>query len=62
MYWTLLVSWFFGTGLSFMSLKIGTVLLGLLTLPYMYLLGKEIGGKRVGLFALFLLASATGRT
>ena len=53
MYWTLLVSWIFGTGLSFMSLKIGTVLLGLFTLPYMYLLGKEIGGKRVGLFALF---------
>jgi hypothetical protein len=53
MYWTLLVSWVFGTGLSFKSLKIGTVLLGLLTLPYMYLLGKEIGGKRVGLFALF---------
>ena len=53
MYWTLLISWIFGTGLSFMSLKIGTVLLGLFTLPYMYLLGKEIGGKRVGLFALF---------
>jgi len=53
MYWTLLMSWIFGTGLSFQSLKIGTVILGLLTLPYMYLLGKEIGGKRVGLFALF---------
>jgi len=53
MYWTLLVNWVFGTGLSFQSLKIGTVLLGLLTLPYMYLLGKEIGGKRVGLFTLF---------
>jgi len=53
MYWTLLMSWIFGTGLSFMSLKIGTVLFGLFTLPYMYLLGKEIGGKRVGLFALF---------
>ena len=53
MYWTLLISWIFGTGFSFMSLKIGTVLLGLFTLPYMYLLGKEIGGKRVGLFALF---------
>jgi hypothetical protein len=53
MYWTLLVSWIFGTGLSFLSLKIGTVLLGLLTLPYMYLLGKEIGGLRVGLFTLF---------
>jgi hypothetical protein len=54
MYWTLLMSWIFHTGLSFLSLKIGTVLLGLLTLPYMYLLGKEIGGRRVGLFALLL--------
>jgi hypothetical protein len=53
MYWTLLVSWVFRTGLSFMSLKIGTVLLGLFILPYIYLLGKEIGGARVGLFALF---------
>ena len=52
MYWTLLMSWIFGTGLSFQSLKIGTVLLGLLTLPYMYLLGREVGGKRVGLFVL----------
>jgi hypothetical protein len=53
MYWTLLMSWIFDTGLSFLSLKIGTVLLGLLTLPFMYLLGKEIGGLRVGLFTLF---------
>jgi hypothetical protein len=53
MYWTLLMSWVFGTGLSFMSLKIGTVLLGLFTLPFIYLLGKEIGGVRAGLFALF---------
>ncbi len=56
MYWTLLMSWIFGTGLSFLSLKIGTVLFGLLTLPYIYLLGKEIGGPRVGLFALFFAA------
>jgi hypothetical protein len=54
MYWTLLVAKVFGTGLSFLSLKIGTVLLGLLTLPYIYLLGKELGGGRAGLFALFL--------
>ncbi|MGB7873440.1 MAG: glycosyltransferase family 39 protein [Anaerolineales bacterium] len=53
MYWTLLMSWIFKTGLSFQSLKIGTVLFGLLTLPYVYLLGKEIGGIRAGLFALF---------
>ena len=56
MYWTLLMSWIFRTGLSFLSLKIGTVLFGLMTLPYMYLLGKEIGGARAGLFTLFFTA------
>jgi 4-amino-4-deoxy-L-arabinose transferase-like glycosyltransferase len=40
------------TGYSFLSLKIGTILLGLLTLPYVYLLGKELGNRRVGLFAV----------
>ena len=55
MYWTLLVAKIFGTGLSFISLKLGTALLGLLTLPYVYLLGKEVASKRVGLIALFLM-------
>ncbi len=54
MYWTVLMSWVFGTGLSFLSLKIGTVLFGILTLPYIYLLGKELGSPRVGLLAMFL--------
>ncbi|GAB4461062.1 MAG: hypothetical protein Kow0070_18160 [Anaerolineales bacterium] len=54
MYWTLLVARLFGTGLSFLSLKLGTAILGFLTLPFVYLLGKEIGGSRVGLFAFLL--------
>ena len=54
MYWTLLVANVFGTGLSYLSLKLGTAILGFLTLPFIYLLGKEIGGKRVGLFAFIL--------
>jgi len=58
MYLTLLVSWIFGTGLSFLSLKIGTVICGLATLPFMYLLGKEFGGKRIGLLALFFTGIA----
>jgi 4-amino-4-deoxy-L-arabinose transferase-like glycosyltransferase len=58
MYLTAAVAYLFGTGLSFMSLKIGTVALGILTLPYMYLLGKEIGNRRVGLLALFLTGIA----
>jgi Dolichyl-phosphate-mannose-protein mannosyltransferase len=54
MYWTLLTAKLFGTGLSFLSLKLGTAILGFLTLPFIYLLGKEIGGPRVGLFAFIL--------
>jgi hypothetical protein len=52
MYLTAAIVLLFNTGLSFMSLKIGTVLAGLATLPYIYLLGKEVGNRRVGLFAL----------
>jgi 4-amino-4-deoxy-L-arabinose transferase-like glycosyltransferase len=58
MYLTLVVSWIFGTGLSFLSLKIGTVFCGLATLPYMYLLGKEFGGKRLALLAVFFAGIA----
>jgi len=54
MYWTLLMSWVFGTGLSFLSLKIGTVVIGLMTLLYVYLLGREVASRRVGLLALIL--------
>ena len=54
MYWTLLVANFFGTGLSYLSLKLGTAILGFLTLPFIYLIGKEIGGPRVGLLAFLL--------
>jgi hypothetical protein len=52
-YLTAFVSIVFGTGLSFLSLKIGTALAGFFTLPYIYALGKEIGNKRVALFAVF---------
>src|SRR5258706_1194920 len=54
MYWTLLIAKVFGTGLSYLSLKLGTAILGFLTLPFIYLLGKEIGGPRVGFFAFVL--------
>lgn len=51
MYLTALISLVFGTGISFMSLKLGTVLCGLATLPYIYLLGKELGNQRAGILA-----------
>lgn len=43
---------YFGTGISFTSMKIGTILAGLLTLPFIYLLGKEVANRRVGLLAV----------
>jgi hypothetical protein len=49
LYWTALISVIFGTGLTFTSLKIGTAIAGLFTLPFIYLLGKEMGSKWGGL-------------
>jgi 4-amino-4-deoxy-L-arabinose transferase-like glycosyltransferase len=51
MYMTASIIQLFNTGYSHLSLKIGTVLAGLLTLPFIYLLGKEVGSKRIGLLA-----------
>jgi hypothetical protein len=42
----------FKTGLSYLSLKIGTVSAGIITLFYIYLLGREMGNERVGLLAM----------
>jgi hypothetical protein len=58
MYWTLFIALVFRTGLSFLSLKLGTALIGIFTIPYVYLLGREYGGARAGLFALFLFGIA----
>ena len=52
MYLTAGIIQLFHTGYTFLSLKIGTILVGLLTLPFLYLLGKELGSRRVGLFAM----------
>jgi hypothetical protein len=43
-----------GTGISFLSLKIVSIAMGILTLPFLYLLGKEIADRRVGLLAMIL--------
>jgi hypothetical protein len=57
-YLTAFIIRLFGTGLTFISLKIGTVLAGLLTLPFIYLLGREIGNRWVGLVAFFMAGIA----
>jgi hypothetical protein len=58
MYLTAAIAQWYGTGLSFMSLKIGTALAGLFALPFIYLLGKEIANRWVGLFAFILAGVA----
>ena len=54
MFLTAAMAKLFGTGLSFLSLKLGTAIAGLMTLVYIHLLGKEIANPRVGLFAMTL--------
>jgi len=58
MYLTVAVAWIFGTGLSFLSLKIDTVLAGLATMPFLYLLGKEFGNKRIALLTVLFAGIA----
>ena len=48
----------FKTGLSYVSLKIGTVAAGIVTLFYIYLLGREIANERVGLLAMIFAGIA----
>ena len=48
------VSQILGTGISFLSLKIVSIAMGIATLPFLYLLGKELADRRVGLLAMIL--------
>lgn len=57
-YITAFVARVFGTGISFLSLKLGTALLLLLSLIYVYRLGNELGNRWVGLFAMGLMGIA----
>lgn len=57
-YLTALVIKTFQTGVSFLSLKIGTVAAGLAILPFIFLTGKELGNRRAGLLAMFLAGIA----
>ena len=58
MYLTAAMAKLFGTGISFLSLKLGTCLAGLFSLPFIYLLGKEAANRRVGLLAMFFAGIA----
>ena len=48
----------FNTGITFTSLKLGTTFLGFLTLPFIYLLGKQLFNKWVGIMTAFFAGIA----
>jgi hypothetical protein len=48
-YWTFALMSLFGLPLSYLTLKIGTALIGLAAIPVLYLLGREMGGAPLGL-------------
>lgn len=52
----LVAAWY--SGVSFLTLKIAAVIGGLAMLPYLYLLGKELGGRRIGLLAVLFAGIA----
>ena len=52
----LVAAWY--SGISFLTLKIAAVIGGLVMLPYLYLLGKEVGSKRIGLLAVLFAGIA----
>lgn len=57
-YLNAIIATWVGTGLSFITLKISTALIGLMVLPIIYLLGREIASARVGLWAAVLAGIA----
>jgi len=57
-YWSILVAAIFQTGLTFQTLKLGTAILGFLSLPFIYLLGKEIANRRAGMLAMLFAGIA----
>lgn len=57
-HYTAFLAGLLGTGASFFVLKLGTALAGIFTMPYVYLIGKELANKRVALFLLVLAGLA----
>lgn len=47
-----------GTGVTFLTLKLGMALAGWLTLPFVYLFGREVGGRQVGLATMAMAGIA----
>lgn len=55
-YWIAFLVKVFGMPVSYFTMKVATALIGLVAIPAMFLLGRELGGDRLGLFAAALVA------
>lgn len=53
-YWIFVLVRVFGLPAKFLTLKVATAVIGALAVPAMFLLGRELGGDRLGLFAAAL--------
>ncbi len=58
MYLTAFIAKYLGTGISFLSLKIGTVFAGLFGTFYLYLLARELIGKKGAVVSVLLMGVA----
>ncbi|MFQ6101714.1 MAG: glycosyltransferase family 39 protein [Anaerolineae bacterium] len=58
-YWTAALVWLTGLPVGFYALKLGMAVAGLLTLPGVYLMARELYGRWVGLWAIFFAAVAS---
>jgi hypothetical protein len=58
-YWTLMLIRLFELDTKFFALKLGTAAIGLITLPGVYLLGRDLFGRSVGLWATLFTAIAS---
>lgn len=57
-YLTAVLIWLTPLELGHLALKVGTAFVGVLAIPFTYLLGKELYGRQIGLLAAALLAMA----
>lgn len=62
MYWTVLVAALLRVPISFWVQKLCTVLIGICTFPFLYLLGREVGGQRTGWLAMLFFGVAAWPT
>lgn len=61
-YYTAALIGLFNLSTTFVTLKIGTATAGLLTIPFVFLLAREVGGTGMGLLAALLMAMSKWHT